>query len=124
MSNTITAFFKGRIGVAEAVYQNDYGIIMNFDSIELPAHFDCYFSVIGEDEAIPGVGADRQVVIPNACLNKAGNVTLHIPFHISCYSVYCIHYKDNLRRISEVLQSLFCCYSDALSFRLRIRKTY
>lgn len=81
MSNTITAFFKGRIGVAEAVYQNDYGIIMNFDSIELPAHFDCYFSVIGEDEAIPGVGADRQVVIPNACLAKAGNVTLHIPLH-------------------------------------------
>lgn len=81
MSNTITAFFKGRTGVAEAVYQNDYGIIMNFDSIELPAHFDCYFSVIGEDEAIPGVGADRQVVIPNACLAKAGNVTLHIPLH-------------------------------------------
>lgn len=81
MSNTITAFFKGRIGVAEAVYQNDYGIIMNFDSIELPAHFDCYFSVIGEDEAIPGVGADRQVVIPNTCLSKAGNVTLHIPLH-------------------------------------------
>lgn len=81
MSNTITAFFKGRVGVAEAVYQNDYGIVMKFDSIELPAHFDCYFSVMGEDEAIPGIGADSQVVIPNSCLSKSGTVTLHIPLH-------------------------------------------
>ena len=81
MSNTITAFFKGRVGVAEAVYQNDYGIVMNFDGIELPAHFDCYFSTLEQDEAIPGIGADNQVVIPNECLTRAGNVTLHIPLH-------------------------------------------
>lgn len=81
MSNTVTAFFKGRVGVSEAVYQNDYGIVMNFDSIELPAHFDCYFSVMGEDEAIPGIGADSQVVIPNSCLTRSGTVTLHIPIH-------------------------------------------
>lgn len=81
MSNTITAFFKGRVGVAEAVYQNDYGIVMNFDSIELPAHFDCYFSTTEGDEAIPGIGADRQVVIPNECLSRPGNVVLHIPMH-------------------------------------------
>lgn len=81
MSNTITAFFKGRVGVAEAVYQNDYGIVMNLDSIELPAHFDCYFSTLGDDEAIPGIGADNQVVIPNGCLSRPGSVTLHIPLH-------------------------------------------
>ena len=81
MSNTITAFFKGRVGVAEAVYQNDYGIVMNLDGLDLPAHFDCYFSTLEQDEAIPGIGADNQVVIPNDCLSRAGNVTLHIPLH-------------------------------------------
>lgn len=94
MSNMITAFFKGRVGVAEAVYQNDYGIVMNFDSIELPAHFDCYFSTTEGDEAIPGIGADRQVVIPNECLSRPGNVVLHIPIHTGAndseveYAVY------------------------------------
>ena len=81
MSNVITAFFKGRVGVAEAVYQNDYGIVMNLDGIELPAHFDCYFSTLEQDEAIPGIGADGRVAIPNDCLTRAGNVTLHIPLH-------------------------------------------
>lgn len=81
MSNTITAYFKGRVGVAEAVYQNDYGIVMAFDSIDLPAHFDCYFTVTGSDEAIPGVGADNIVAIPNAVLAKSGKVEIHIPLH-------------------------------------------
>ena len=81
MSNTITAYFKGRVGVAESVYQNDYGIIMNFDSIDLPAHFDCYFSILNQEEAIPGVGADGMVAIPNSVLANPGAVTIHIPLH-------------------------------------------
>lgn len=83
MSNTITAYFKGRVGVAESVYQNDYGMVMNFDSIDLPAHFDCYFSILNQEEAIPGVGADRMVAIPNSVLANPGAVTIHIPLHTS-----------------------------------------
>lgn len=81
MSNTITAYFKGRVGVAEAVYQNDYGIVMAFDSIDLPAHFDCYFSRLNQEEALPGVGADSRVAIPNSILADPGNVTVHVPLH-------------------------------------------
>lgn len=81
MSNTITAYFKGRVGVAEALYQNDYGIVMQFDGIDLPAHFDCYFSVSGAEEAIPGVGSDSRVAIPNAVLANSGKVVVHIPLH-------------------------------------------
>lgn len=81
MSNTITAYFKGRVGVAESVYQNDYGMVMNFDSIELPANFDCYFSILNQEEAIPGVGADGMVAIPNSVLANPGAVTIHIPIH-------------------------------------------
>ncbi len=81
MSNEITAYFKGRTGVAESVYQNDYGIVMNFDSIDLPAHFDCYFSILNQEEAIPGVGADRMVAIPNSVLANPGAVAIHIPMH-------------------------------------------
>lgn len=81
MSNTITAYFKGRVGVAESVYQNDYGIVMAFDSIDLPAHFDCYFSRLNQEEALPGIGADRMVVIPNSILASPGTVTIHIPIH-------------------------------------------
>ena len=81
MSNTITAYFKGRVGVAESVYQNDYGIIMAFDSIDLPAHFACYFSRLNQEEALPGLGADNRVTIPNSILANPGNVTIHIPLH-------------------------------------------
>lgn len=81
MSNTITAYFKGRVGVAESVYQNDYGIVMAFDSIALPAHFDCFFSRLNQEEALPGLGADNRVTIPNSILANPGNVTIHIPLH-------------------------------------------
>lgn len=81
MSNIITAYFKGRTGVAEAVYQNDYGIVMAFDSIDLPAHFDCYFSVPGSDTSTAAVGADNRVVIPNSVLGNPGNMSVHIPLH-------------------------------------------
>lgn len=81
MSNQITAYFKGRTGVAEPVYQNDYGMVLNFDGIYLPSNFDCHFSVLGSDTAVPGVGADNRVAIPNSVLSHEGNVTVHIPLH-------------------------------------------
>lgn len=81
MSNTITAYFKGRVGVAESVYQYDHGLVMVFDSINLPAHFDCYFSAPGSEESIPAIGADNRVVIPDAVLNLSGAMSVHIPIH-------------------------------------------
>lgn len=81
MSNTITAYFKGRVGVAESVYQNDHGLIMAFDGIYLPAHFDCYFSTPGSEEAIAAIGADNRVAIPEAVLALSGAMTVHIPMH-------------------------------------------
>lgn len=79
MSNEITAYFKGRTGVAESVYQYDYGMVLVFDGIDLPATFDCYFSNEGDEEATPAIGADNRVAIPNNCLATPGNVTVHIP---------------------------------------------
>ena len=81
MSNTITAFFKGRKGVCESVYQHDYGMVMVIDGIDFTNDFDCYFSTTGQDEAIPAIGSDNRVAIPNDCLTRAGDVTLHIPSH-------------------------------------------
>lgn len=81
MSNEITAFFKGRIGVAESVYQYDYGMVLVIDGLDFTNDFDCYFSTSGEDEAIPAIGSDNRVAIPNDCLTRAGDVTLHIPLH-------------------------------------------
>lgn len=96
MSNRITAYFRGRVGVTEAVYQNDYGIVMNFDDIDLPAHFDCYFSTPGEDEAVPAIGADNMVQIPNAILARSGRAELHIPLHTGANDSeveYIVHFK-------------------------------
>lgn len=96
MSNRITAYFRGRVGVTEAVYQNDYGIVMNFDDIDLPAHFDCYFSTPGEDEAVPAIGADNMVQIPNAILARSGRAELHIPIHSGANDSeveYIVHFK-------------------------------
>ena len=81
MSNEITAYFKGRIGVAESVYQYDYGMVLVIDNLDFTNDFDCYFSTSGDDEAIPAIGSDNRVAIPNECLNRAGDVTLHIPTH-------------------------------------------
>lgn len=82
MSNTITAFFKGRKGVCESVYQYDYGMVIAIDGIDFFTNdFDCYFSTTGQDEAIPVIGSDNRVAIPNECLTRAGDVTLHIPEH-------------------------------------------
>lgn len=81
MSNEITAFFKGRKGVAESVYQYDYGMVLVIDGLDFVNNFDCYFSTSGEDEAIPAIGSDNRVAIPNDCLTRAGDVTLHIPSH-------------------------------------------
>ena len=82
MSNTITAFFKGRTGVCESVYQYDYGMVIVLDGIEdLTGSFDCYFSTSGEEEAIPAIGTDNRVAIPNNALTRSGKVELHIPIH-------------------------------------------
>lgn len=79
MSNEITAYFKGRTGVAESVYQYDYGMILVFDGIDLPATFDCYFSNEGDEESIPVIGSDNRAAIPNSCLSVPGIITAHIP---------------------------------------------
>lgn len=81
MSNEITAYFKGRAGVSESLYQYDYGMVLNLDGIELPSSFECYFDTTGSDEAIPAIGTDGRVAIPNDCLSRPGDVTLHIPLH-------------------------------------------
>lgn len=82
MSNEITAYFKGRKGVCESVYQYDYGMVIILDSLEnLTGSFDCFFSTSGEDEAIPAIGADNRVAIPNEALTRPGDVTLHVPMH-------------------------------------------
>lgn len=80
MSNEITAYFKGRAGIAESVYQNDYGIVLIFDGIELPTYFNCYFDTGGSDEEISGLGYDNRVVIPNSILARPGKVLVHIPY--------------------------------------------
>jgi len=81
MSNTITAFFKGRVGVAESVYQHDYGLVLVLDGVNFESVFDAYFETTEQDEAIPVIGRNNRVAIPNDCLSRAGTVVLHIPVH-------------------------------------------
>lgn len=81
MSNEITAYFKGRTGVAESVYQYDYGRVLVFDDIELPSVFEVHFELPGSDEAIIVAGQDNRAAIPNACLDAAGIVTAYVYAH-------------------------------------------
>lgn len=81
LTNEITAFFKGGTGVAESVYQYDYGRILVLEGIELPATFDVYFSHAGDEEATPAVGSDLRVAIPNSIISLPGIVTAYIPLH-------------------------------------------
>ena len=81
MSNTITAFFKGRVGVCESLYQYDYGMVMVLDDIDFGSVFDGYFETTGEEDAIPVIGMNNRIAIPDSCMHKPGIVTLHIPVH-------------------------------------------
>lgn len=81
MSKEITAYFRGRIGVAESVYQHDYGRVLVIDGIELPSVFEVHFEIPGEDEAIIVAGQDNRAAIPNACLDSVGIVTAYIYQH-------------------------------------------
>lgn len=81
MSNTITAYFKGRVGVCESVYQYDTGMVLVLDGIDLGEAFVAYFDVSGAEDAIPAIGQEDRVAIPNSCLTTSGNVTVHIPIN-------------------------------------------
>lgn len=81
MSNTITAYFRGRVGVAESVYQNDYGRVLVIDGLNLPAVFEAHFTKPGDDEAITVIGQNNRIAIPNACLANIGMVTVYIYLH-------------------------------------------
>lgn len=81
MSNEIVAYFKGRVGVAESVYQYDYGRVLIIDGLELPSVFEAHFAMPGDEEAIIVAGQDNRVAIPNACLDKTGVVTMYIYDH-------------------------------------------
>jgi hypothetical protein len=81
MSNTITAYFKGRAGVAESVYQYDYGKVLVIDGLSLPAVFEAHFANTGDDSSTTVIGQNNRVAIPNACLTKTGIVTVYIYLH-------------------------------------------
>ena len=81
MSNTITAFFKGRVGVAESIYQHDYGRVLVIDGLNLPAVFEAHFTTLAEDDAITVIGQNNRVAIPDSCINKTGIVTVYIYLH-------------------------------------------
>lgn len=81
MSNSITAFFKGRTGVAESVYQYDYGKVLIIDGLSLPATFEVHFTTVSEDDAITVIGQNSRVAIPDSCINKPGTVTAYIYLH-------------------------------------------
>jgi hypothetical protein len=81
MSNEITAYFKGRAGVAESVYQHDTGRVLVLDGLELPSTFEAHFTTLSEEEALAVIGQDNRVAIPNSCLAIPGVVTVYIPLH-------------------------------------------
>ena len=81
-SNEIAVFFKGRVGVAESLYKYDYGIVLVLEGIaDLPSSFDGWYETQNSEEAIPVIGSNKRIAVPNACLDHAGKVTLHIPIH-------------------------------------------
>lgn len=79
MSNIITAYFKGRTGVCESVYQYDYGRVLVLDGVDLGESWLAYFDVFGEEDALTAIGSEDRVAIPDACLAESGNVKVHIP---------------------------------------------
>ena len=80
--NEITAFFKGRTGVAEPLYQYDVGQVLVIDGIEdLPTPFEAEYEMSGAEETIPAVGQDYRVAIPDRVLSLPGIVTVYIPVH-------------------------------------------
>ena len=81
VTNEIVAYFKGSAGVAESIYQYDYGMILVIDGVDLTAPFEVHFEHGGEDESVTMIGQDNRVTIPNSLVATPGLVTAYIYNH-------------------------------------------
>ena len=82
MNNIITAVFGGRREArARALYQYDYGIILQLIGPALPVAYEVHFSASLTGEAAVVIGDEDGVAIPDEYLTTAGTLYAWVYLH-------------------------------------------
>lgn len=67
--------YSGKFTVKPAVYQWDYGLIMQIDGLELPDATEWHFG--NGEKTVTAIGDATSVSIPDECLEKTGNLQVY-----------------------------------------------
>lgn len=82
MSNIITPVFNGQRGVTNAVYQYDYGMILDLSGIaDLPDTYEVQFCNRCGQRTLPQVASGSSVAVPDAYLTTGLGVEAYVFVH-------------------------------------------
>lgn len=82
MSNIITPVFNGQRGVTNAVYQYDYGMILDLSGIaDLPDTFEVQFCNRCGQRTLPQVASGSSVAVPDVYLTTGLGVEAYVFIH-------------------------------------------
>ena len=82
MTNIIKANFgKETVCRTAPAYQYDYGQLLNFPELDLPASFECHFSNSDRGNSVTQIGADNAVTIPDAMFQSGDSIYAWVFLH-------------------------------------------
>lgn len=83
MTNTTTARFlnNSRCAVTAALWQYDYGQMLEIDGLELPSTFEVHFCNDGDATTKTQLGSEGTVTIPDEYLTTGKNIFVYIYLH-------------------------------------------
>ena len=82
MSNVLKVKFgKETKIVTKPLYQYDYGQVLKFLDLDLPYSFEVHFSNYEHGTSITQVGINKEVTIPDICLQKDKDVYVWVYLH-------------------------------------------
>lgn len=74
-------FNGGRTVTTRGLFQYDYGQILTFPDLSVPAAYQVQFCSIGDTETIEVIGDENGVAIPDELLNRGQMITAYVYLH-------------------------------------------
>lgn len=82
MTNIIDATFNGStVTRTSPAYQYDYGQLLNFPDLNLPASFECHFSNTERGTSVTQIGSENTVTIPDAMFQSGAYIYAWVFLH-------------------------------------------
>lgn len=74
-------FNGGRTVTTRGLFQYDYGQILTFPDLSVPAAYQVQFCSIGDSETIEAIGDENGVAIPDELLTRGQMITAYVYLH-------------------------------------------